>query len=322
MPNKLKKLLRKKLTKKQLALLPSSYDVVGSIIIFSDFPEELIKKEKVIAESLLLLHKNIKTICKKTKKYSGKYRTPKLKIIAGENTKETIHKENKCRLKLDVEKVYFSTRLSEERKRIAGQVKKEEDVLVMFSGCAPYPCVISKNTKAREIFGIEANSIGHKYGMENLKLNRIHNVVLINADVRDAMPLIFHYTIGLKSSDRAIQLGKRLRYHPVVMEIHLFDDDLSKGKEKLEKTIEELKSKGINIVLHMPFCYDGKRYSLAKKDVSREFAMLYTLGGLCKKHHVKAVVHPVQETREKEDEKAITSISRTPLRAYSQKHLM
>lgn len=181
---KLKELLRKKLTKKELNLLPSSYDIVGSILVFADFPDELKKKEKIIGEALMGLHKNIKTVCKKTGKYSGKYRLPKLKIIAGEKTKETLYKENNITLKLDVEKVYFSSRSSTERKRIFEQVKKNESVLVMFSGAAPYPIVISKNTKAKEIVSIEINPAAHQYALENLKLNKIKNIKLILGDVK------------------------------------------------------------------------------------------------------------------------------------------
>ena len=190
MANKLKDLLRKKLTKKELTLLPSSYDIVGSILIFSDFPKELTKKEKIIANELLKTHKQIKSVFKKIKKYSGKYRTPKLKIIAGEKTKETIHKENNVRIKLNVEKVYFSPRLSEERKRIFKQVKNNESALVMFSGCAAYPLIISKNTKEKNIVGIEISPTAHKYALENTKLNKTSNVKLSLGDVKKILPKI------------------------------------------------------------------------------------------------------------------------------------
>ena len=106
------------LTKKQLSLVPSSFDIVGDLAIFSDFPKELEKKEKLIANTLLGLHKNIRVVLKKSKKYSGKFRTPELKIIIGEKRKETGLMENNVRLKLNPEKTYFSTRLATERKRI------------------------------------------------------------------------------------------------------------------------------------------------------------------------------------------------------------
>src|SRR3989338_6225454 len=114
----LKEALKSKLTEKQLALVPSSFDIVGDLAIFSDFPKELKNKEKLIGEALLKLHKNINVVLKKTKKYSGEFRTPKLKIIAGEKRKETELKENNTRLKLNPEKTYFSVRLATERNRI------------------------------------------------------------------------------------------------------------------------------------------------------------------------------------------------------------
>src|SRR3989338_1362466 len=164
MPGKLKDLFMEKLTNTELNLLPSSFDMVGSIIIFSDFPKQLSKKEKMIGNEMLKNFRHFKSIFKKTKKYSGKFRTPKLKLLAGSNNKETTHTESNVKLKLNVEKLYFSARLSEERKRIAKKVRKNEKVLVMFSGCGAYPLVIAKNTKAKEVCGIEINPVAHKYG--------------------------------------------------------------------------------------------------------------------------------------------------------------
>jgi len=190
MPNRLKDILKKKLSIKELKLVPSSYDIVGNILIFSDFPKELSKKEKMIGNEIIKNYKHIKSIFKKTKKYSGKYRTPKLNLVAGENNKETLHKENNVRLKLNVEKVYFSPRLSEERKRIFELVKNNESVLVMFSGMAPYPLIISKNSSAKNITGIEINPIAHNYALENLRINKIKNVKLIFGDVKKEMSKI------------------------------------------------------------------------------------------------------------------------------------
>ena len=186
----IKNILKNKLTKKQLSLIPSSYDVVGDILIFADFPKELEKKEKIIGNTLLKLHRNIKIVCKKTKKYSGRFRLSRLKIIVGEKRKETEHKESSTKIKLNVEKVYFSPRLSNERKRIASLVKDGEEVLVMFSGCAVYPCIIGRNAKPNEIYGIEINPIAYKYAEENIKLNKLSNVKLFLGDVRKIIPKI------------------------------------------------------------------------------------------------------------------------------------
>jgi len=185
---KLKDLFKNKLSKRELRLLPSSFDITGNIIIFNDFPQSLAKKEKLIGNIILKNYKHIKSVFKKKKKYSGKYRLPKLKLLAGLNKKETEHRENNVRLILDVEKVYFSPRLSSERKRIFKQVKAKEKILVMFSGMGIYPLVIAKNTKAIEIFGVEINPAAHKYALENIKLNKINNVKLFQGDVGKILP--------------------------------------------------------------------------------------------------------------------------------------
>jgi tRNA (guanine37-N1)-methyltransferase len=165
---RLRQALKGKLSKKELNILKTAFDVVGEIAILEIDPE-LGKKEKIIAQTLLEMQKNIKTVVKKVGIHSGKFRLQKLKIIAGKRKKETIHKENMIRLKLNAEKVYFSPRMATERKRIMEQIKPGEEILIMFSGCAPYPCVLAKNTKAKEIYGIEINPAAHKYALENVK---------------------------------------------------------------------------------------------------------------------------------------------------------
>ncbi|MBU0535678.1 MAG: class I SAM-dependent methyltransferase family protein [Nanoarchaeota archaeon] len=184
---RLKEALEKKLTEEELSNLKTAYDMVGSIAII-EVPDELKSKEKIIAETLMTMQKNIKTVLKKAGQHEGEFRTQKLKFVAGKRTKETEAKENNVRIKLNVEKVYFSTRLSTERKRVSELVQEGESVLVMFSGCAPYVCVIAKNTEAGEVYGVEINPAGHEYGLENLKLNKITNAKLYCGDVREVVP--------------------------------------------------------------------------------------------------------------------------------------
>ena len=131
MKRNLKYYLKNRLNDKELKLVPSSFDVVGDILIFSEFPKELIKKEKIIGNAILENYHHIKTVLKKTKKCSGKFRTPKLKVIAGEKRKEAICKENNVLIKLDVEEVYFSPRMSSERKRIIQQAREEAEKEVL-----------------------------------------------------------------------------------------------------------------------------------------------------------------------------------------------
>ncbi|MBI4453139.1 class I SAM-dependent methyltransferase family protein [Candidatus Woesearchaeota archaeon] len=205
LPHSLKDALKTILTKDEMEKVKTAYDCIGDIAIL-EIDRELRKKEKVIANTLLRVRRDIKTVVRKEGSHEGTFRVQKMKYLAGENKKETIHKENNIRLMLDIEKVYFSPRLSLERMRIAELVNNsksrksknkksvnKEDILVMFSGCAPYCCVIAKNAKNKvnSIIGIEINPEGHKYGLENIKLNKLDNVCninLINGDVKKEIP--------------------------------------------------------------------------------------------------------------------------------------
>ena len=215
--------------------VPASYDVIGDIIIL----REDVKNVKKVAEYLLKKHRYVKVITQKVGIHSGVYRVQKLKVIAGENRKETNYKENGIKIKLDVETSYFSPRLSNERKRIADLVKLGEKVLVMFSGVAPYPLVIRKHSKAKEIIGIEINPEAHKYGQENLTLNKMDRITLYQGDVRKVVP-----TLDLKF-DRIIMPLPR------------------NAEEFLDVALKVLKKKG---VIHMyTFEEEGKEDRIIKR---------------------------------------------------------
>jgi len=184
----LKEALKKKLTKKEMSAMRSSFDVVGSVAII-EIPEELEKKEKLIANTLIDLFKPVKTVVKKSGIHYGKYRRQKLTVIAGENTKVAEYKESGVRLKIDLEKCYFSSRLGTERLRVAKQIKPGDMILVMFSGVAPYPLVIAKNAEPEFIYGVELNPVAHKFAKENVVLNKAQDkITLYKGDVVNVVP--------------------------------------------------------------------------------------------------------------------------------------
>lgn len=178
----LKESLAGKLTKKELALLPRAFDVVGEIAIIH-LPPELTNREKIIGQELLKL-RHIKTVANKVGMFSGRLRKASYEVIAGQKSLETIHKESGCRFKLDIAKVYFSPRLASDRLEIAKQVRKGERVLVAFAGALPYPLVIAKNSPAHEIWANELNKDAAKYALENIKLNKLSNLHFLPGDFK------------------------------------------------------------------------------------------------------------------------------------------
>ena len=180
----LKQALEQKLSKKELELVPSSFDIIGGVAIL-EIPDELRKKEKLIAGEFLKLFRQAKTVVKKSGIHYGKYRRQKLTVIAGEKTKIAECKEAGIVMKVDLENCYFSSRLGSERLRIAQQIKPGEKVLVMFSGVAPYPLVIARNSKADVIYGVELNPVAHKFAEKNVVLNNLgQKIILFKGDVK------------------------------------------------------------------------------------------------------------------------------------------
>ena len=234
-----------KLSKSELSKLPKSYDVIGDIIII-EIPDELVKKEKQIAEALLKTHKNIKTILKKKGIHSGEFRIQPLSFLAGVDKRETIYKENNVKLKFNVEKVYFSPRLSTERKRIYLQVKAKEYVLVMFSGVGICPLVIAKNTKAKKILGIEKNPAAHEAAMQNKTLNKIANVEFVHGDVRRMMPDLKFDRIIMplpKDAETFLSYAFSASKNGTIIHFYDFQKEILKAGAKVRKACKNNKMK-------------------------------------------------------------------------------
>lgn len=184
----LKNRLQPILSAEELGLLVQSYDIVGDIATII-VPPQLSHQEALIARAIRQTNKNIKVVAKRNSHYQGEFRTQNLKIIGGENRTETIHKEFGIRLYLDLKEVYFSVRSSTERRRIASLVRPLENVLVMFSGIAPYPLHIARFSEAASITGIEMNPAAHHYGEKNLVLNKASGKIDLHlGDVREICP--------------------------------------------------------------------------------------------------------------------------------------
>lgn len=164
-----------------------SFDVVGNVAILQVDSKKEERAMKKFAFRLLAKQKNIKSVFLR-RKIKGRLRVPSLKWLAGKKETVTIHKESGCMFQLDIARCYFSPRLGTDRFEIARKVKKGEKVLVMFSGIAPYPIIIAKHGKAKEIYAIELGKEANNYAKENIKLNKVYNVKLIQGDVKRVAP--------------------------------------------------------------------------------------------------------------------------------------
>ncbi len=157
------------------------YDLYGSIAVIECEPGEA----SALSHKLMNANKNIKTVLRKGGAVSGKYRTRKFFYVTGTKNYIAEYRENNCIFRFDIRKVFFSTRLSFERKRICNLVKNGEKVIVLFAGVGPYAIEIAKTHKKSKLIAIELNSAACSYMHENIKLNKTDNVIVEHGDALD-----------------------------------------------------------------------------------------------------------------------------------------
>ena len=184
MTKMLKKALENILTDKESQELISAFDQIGSIIIVR-IPDALISKKKMIGETLLQQVKTTKSVFYQSSPVEGDFRTRNLEILAGDDKTETEYRENGCRFIVDVEKAFFSPRLSTERERISNLVNDNEIIVNMFGGIGMFSILAAKK-KSCIVYNIDINPHASKLCEENIRLNNLKgDVISLNGNARD-----------------------------------------------------------------------------------------------------------------------------------------
>ena len=196
----LKKALENILSEKESMELFSSFDQVGEIIVLR-IPDSLRTKKKIIGETLLEQVKTARSVFYQSSPVKGEFRTRSLEILAGIDNTQTEYKETGCKFIVDVEKAFFSPRLSTERERIAGLVKEEEVIINMFGGVGMFSILAAKNTPCT-VYNIDINPIAAQLCRENAQINKLKGeVISLNGD---ATQVINDQLIG--KADRILML--------------------------------------------------------------------------------------------------------------------
>ena len=181
MTRMLKKALENILSDQENMQLVSAFDQIGDIIIVR-IPDSLLPKKKVIGKALLDQVKTANSVFYQSSPVEGDFRTRNLELIEGQVKTETEYKENGCRFIVDVEKAFFSPRLSTERERISNLVNDDEVIINMFGGIGMFSLLAARK-KSCTIYNLDINPVASKLCEENIKLNKLKGTVIsINGD--------------------------------------------------------------------------------------------------------------------------------------------
>jgi tRNA (guanine37-N1)-methyltransferase len=176
---RLKEKLRGIVPDEHLNQLSDRFHLIGDIAILSLSPAaDCYKKE--IAYAVMAQNKAIRTVLNKTSRLEGDRRVASFEHLAGGGT-VTLHKEYGFVYRLDVAKVFFNSHLGYERMRVASQVKRDENVLVLFSGVGPFAVPLA--ARSARVVCIEKNREACCWLTENARLNRVEGrIFIITAD--------------------------------------------------------------------------------------------------------------------------------------------
>ena len=181
MTRMLKKALENILSDEDTKDLVSAFDQIGDIIIVR-IPDSLISKKKIIGKALLEQVKTAKTVFHQSSPVEGDFRTRNLELIEGDEKTETEYRENGCKFIVDVEKAFFSPRLSTERERISNLVNDHDVIINMFGGVGMFSLLAAKK-KSCTVYNIDINPVASKLCEENIKLNKLKGkVISLNGD--------------------------------------------------------------------------------------------------------------------------------------------
>ncbi len=205
-------------------LLPSGWQIVGDVIIIT-LHEELEIRKKDIADALLSMYPGCSTVLL-DRGISGRMRKPQREIIAGDKT-ETIHRENGCQFRLDAMQIMYSQGNLAERKRMSA-LGKGEVVVDMFAGIGYFSIPMAVHSRPARIFAIEINPVSAGYLRENIRLNRVENIIEpVEGDCALVAPqgiadrVIMGYLDAypyLEHGIRALKPGGIMHYHEAVPE--------------------------------------------------------------------------------------------------------
>lgn len=177
----LKRALESVLSEKESAEIFSAFDQIGDIIIVR-IPDLLLDKKEIIGKTLLEQIKNANTVFYQSSPVEGDFRIRSLELLAGEDKTQTEYKEFGCRFIVDVEKVFFSPRLSTERNRIADLVKDGEILINMFGGVGMFSIMAAKKKKCT-VYNIDINPDAARLCEKNISLNKLAgNVISLHGD--------------------------------------------------------------------------------------------------------------------------------------------
>lgn len=211
-----------------------SFEVIGDIAVVAE------EYDVKVGEAIMAVHKNVKVVLVPTTPVIGEFRVRHYRVLCGEDRTTTVYREHGYVYEMDLNKVYFSPRMSTERKRVTDQVKDMELVLDMFAGVGPFAIPVSK--RAMFTVAVDKNPDAIFYLKRNMDLNKVTKLEADCGDARDIhmaqapdriimnLPHTAHEFLDV--AFRLINTGGIIHYYDIRPESEIFDAVVKMVRQK------------------------------------------------------------------------------------------
>ncbi|CAB9522151.1 methyltransferase [Seminavis robusta] len=175
---------------------PTAFETVGHVAHLN-LREHHIPFAKLIGQVLLEKSSTIETVIHKVGQVNGPFRTYDYQLLAGRNDTICRVMEHGIQMELDLAKVYWSSRLAQERQVVLEQEIREGQVIAdAFSGVGAI-CLLAARDKNCTIFANDWNPQAIHYLKRNFATNRLRHH-LVQSTHQDAYEFLMD--LGLSSS--------------------------------------------------------------------------------------------------------------------------
>lgn len=230
---------RRRITVEEILGRKPSFETIGDIAVVEDDEPER------VADAIMAVHRGIRTVLTPISDVEGEFRLRRYRYVAGEMKTITVHREHGIRYKVDLERAYFSPRLSTERLRVAEQVRPGDLVVDMFAGVGPFSLLMAK--RGARVIAIDKNPHAVKLLRENARMNRLDveiregDAAALTEDLADqadhvVMNLPHSASIFLQEAIRTAKGGGVVHYYTFAPE-----DDLYRDVRIIEDKARELR---------------------------------------------------------------------------------
>lgn len=167
-------ILRSVLPKELEHDIPTGFAQAGHVAHLN-LRDEFKQFGSLIGQVIIDKNSKVETVVDKVDTIDTKFRTFKMKVLAGRDDLVVEQSESGCKFKFDFSKVYWNSRLNSEHERLINQFQPREVVGDVFAGVGPFAVPAGKKNVL--VLANDLNPESYKYLNENILLNKVGDFV-------------------------------------------------------------------------------------------------------------------------------------------------